>query len=169
MELRLARKEDLKELEKMFSLIVQEMRKNGIYIWNEYYPFEEFENDIDNNRLYLLIENDDICSAFALFDNIEGNDCFNWENKQSKCKYLGRLGVNINYMRKGVASKTINYAKNICKNNGIEYLRLTVVEENLPAISLYEKNGFNKKDGIYKEYSPSLDKTIREIAFEIKI
>lgn len=168
MNIRLAKKEDLNELKKMYTSIVNEMNKNGIYIWNNYYPFEEFENDIENSRLYLLIDNNIICAAFALFDDIDGSDCFNWENNQSNALYISRLGVNVNFLRKGIGSQAIKYAKEICNKKNAEYLRLTVVNDNMPAISLYIKNGFNKVTGMYTEYSASLDRTINEVGFEIK-
>ena len=70
MELRLANKQDLPELEKMFNKIVEQMNNNGIYIWNEYYPYEEFENDIENNRLFLLIKDNKICASFVVLEEL---------------------------------------------------------------------------------------------------
>ena len=169
MELRLAKKEDLDTLEKMFASIVEEMNKNGIHIWNEYYPFEEFEGDIEKNKLYLLVENDTICSVFALLDEMSASDCFEWEDKKAPAKYIERLGVNTELLRKGIGSTTLQFAKDICRKNGAKYLRLTVAEENFSAIALYNKNGFNKVEGIFEEYSPSLDKTIVQFGFEIKV
>lgn len=169
MNLRPAKKEDLGKLENMFISIVEQMNKNGIFIWNEYYPFEEFDNDIDNHRLYLLVEGELICSAFVLFDDIEGSDCFDWKNKKAKAKYMGRFGVNTEFLRKGIGSKTIQYAKDICKKTDVEFLRLTVAKNNYPAISLYLKNHFVSVDGEYKEFSPTLAKTIVEAGYELEI
>ena len=169
MNLRLAKKEDLHQLKEMFTLIVNEMNKNSIHIWNEDYPFEEFENDIKNYRLYVLTNDDIICAAFAMFDEIDGSNLFEWESNKSKVMYIGRFGVNAKFLRKGIGTKSIKCAKEICKLKGAKYLRLTVAEENLPAISLYVKNGFKKVNGLYKEYSQLLGKIIKEIGFEIKI
>lgn len=168
-DLRLAKKDDLSKLENMFISIVEQMDKNGIHIWNEYYPFEEFENDIDNQRLYLLVEGELICSAFVLLDDIDGSDCFDWKNKKAKAKYMGRFGVNTEFLRKGIASKTIQYAKDMCRKIDVGFLRLTVERNNYPAISLYLKNGFVSVGGEYKEYSPTLGKTINEVGYELKI
>lgn len=169
MNIRLANKQDLPVLEQMFNHIVAEMNKNGIHIWNEYYPFEEFENDIELSRLYVLVDSDNICAAFTLFDSITGEDCFKWECANAKPIYIGRLGVNVDYMRKGIGTKVIAEAIRLSKQMQGKYLRLTVVKENIPAINLYLKNGFNKVDGVYNEYSETLGKTIQEIGFEYKL
>ena len=169
MNIRLANKQDLPVLEQMFNRIVAEMNKNNIYIWNEYYPFEEFENDIEQSRLYLLVDEHDICAAFALFDSITGAECFKWETNNTKPIYIGRLGVNVDYLRKGIGTRVIEEAITLAKQRQGEYLRLTVVKENIPAINLYLKNGFNQVDGVYNEYSESLGKTIQEIGFEFRI
>lgn len=169
MKIRLANKSDLNTLEIMFNNIVNEMHKNEIFIWNEYYPFEEFESDINKKRLYVLTENNDIISAFALLDTIQGRDCFSWQDNSSKSMYIARLGVNTKFLHKGVGSKTLQETIQICKQNNVKFLRLTVAEENFPAINLYLKNKFIKVAGQYKEYSESLSKTISEIGFELKI
>ena len=169
MNIRLANKQDLPVLEQMFNRIVAEMYKNGINIWNEYYPFEEFENDIEKSRLYLLLDESNICAAFVLFNSITGAECFKWGNYNTKPIYIGRLGVNVDYLRKGIGSRIIQEAIKLSKQMQGEYLRLTVVKENIPAINLYLKNGFKQVDGVYDEYSESLGKTIQEIGFELKI
>lgn len=169
MNIRLANKQDLPVLEKMFIRIVSEMKKNNVNIWNEYYPFEEFENDIEQSRLYLLVDNNTICASFVLLDTITGEECFNWKDSQTKATYIGRLGVNVDYLRKGIGTKIIEEAKRLIKQMGENYLRLTVVKENIPAMNLYLKNGFKEVEGIYNEYSESLGRTIQEIGFELKI
>ena len=169
MELRLAKKQDLPKLEEMFIKIVEQMNNNGIYIWNEYYPYEEFENDIENNRLFLLTKDNDICASFVVLDELTGEECFNWENKNEKALYMARLGVNVNFLRQGIGTKVLEIGKNIAKQKGLNYIRFTVVKENTPAITLYSKNNFKQVDGIYREYSESLNKTIEELGFELKL
>lgn len=45
----------------------------------------------------------------------------------------------------------IEKAKKIAKEKGYNALRLFVVDVKIPAIRLYEKNGFQKADGLYNE------------------
>ncbi|HBC92713.1 MAG TPA: GNAT family N-acetyltransferase, partial [Pelotomaculum sp.] len=48
------------------------------------------------------------------------------------------------------------------------YLRLFVVDINVPAINLYLRNGFRQVDGIYEEKIDD-NFTLREYGFEIKV
>lgn len=72
-------------------------------------------------------------------------------------------------MRKSIGSRVIEEAIQLSKQMQGEYLRLTVVKENIPAMNLYLKNGFKQVDGVYNEYSETLGKTIQEVGFELKI
>ncbi|NRT87396.1 hypothetical protein [Clostridium beijerinckii] len=67
MNLRLAKLNDLPKLKAMYGNIIDDMDRNNIPIWDEIYPCEFFSKDIENNRLYLLVEKDDnIVGSFAL-------------------------------------------------------------------------------------------------------
>ena len=48
MEFRLARIEDLKQLKIIYKEIIKNMNKNNIQIWDDIYPCEFFEDDINN-------------------------------------------------------------------------------------------------------------------------
>lgn len=169
MELKLAKPTDLPQLEIMFSKIVQNMTNQGITIWNEFYPYEEFEIDIKNQNLYLLTENDTIVAVFGLFDTTEGIEYFNWQNKSAKAIYLARLGVNVNHLNQGIASKALKHAIEIAKQKNVEYLRLMVADSNIPALKLYTKNNFNQVEGSFTSFMPSCNCDITEFGFEIKI
>ena len=123
METKLAITTDLTELKTMFDKIVKVIESNNVFIWNEYYPYEEFENDIQNKNLYVTTENDKIISAFELFDNVNGSNCFEWNDKNAKTLYLGRFGVNPDYQNCGYGAKTINEAINISKSLGAKIFK----------------------------------------------
>ena len=59
-------------------------------------------------------------------------------------------------------------AKDLTKQAGARYLRLFVVDSNEPAISLYQKNGFETADGIYEEVIDD-DLVLREYGMEAEI
>ena len=65
MEFRLARIEDLKQLKIIYKEIIKNMNKNNIQIWDDIYPCEFFEDDINNKRLYVIADDEEIISAFA--------------------------------------------------------------------------------------------------------
>ena len=149
MEFRLARIEDLKHLKIIYKEIIKNMNKNNIQIWDDIYPCEFFEDDINNKRLYVIADDEEIISAFALCDNNAGEAYVEWSEKSAKAMYIDRLGVNVEYSKKGIGQQMLNKAKEISKSIGAEYLRLFVVDINKPAIRLYQKNGFTKVDGVY--------------------
>lgn len=148
MKLRLANKQDLPQLKTMYKDIVENMNKNKITIWDDVYPSIFFESDILNKQLYVLEDDSVIVSAFCLCDNI---DSIQWKEPAAKALYIQRLGVNVLYMQKGIGSKTLDEAKEIARKLNYNYLRLLVVDFNYPAINLYLKNGFVKKEGVHSE------------------
>ena len=65
--------------------------------------------------------------------------------------------------------KVLDEVKKIAKSQNAEYIRLTVVDSNTPAVNLYKKYGFKKVDGIYEDYIPESNTTLYEYGFEIKL
>lgn len=63
-----------------------------------------------------------------------------------KLAYLDRISVDCKYKNKGIGSKLIDKFTGTVKDKGAKYIKLNVFRNNIPAISLYEKNNF-------KEYS----------------
>lgn len=169
MELRIAAKKDLLELKVMFENIIENMYKNNIKIWNEYYPYEEFIDGIESKSLYLLTNKEEIVAAFGLCNSAGGQDCFEWKDKNAQSLYLSQVGVNIKHTRQGVGGLVLKCALDIAKQKNATYLRLMVVDINKPAINLYLKNGFEQVSGLYNEFSESLNTTISELGFEIEV
>ncbi len=169
MDLRLAIIGDLSKLKAVYGNIIDNMNRNNISIWDEIYPYEFFKDDIENNRLYLLVEeHDDIVAAFALCESNAGEGYVKWENANDKALYLDRFGVNVNYSRRGIGSIMLKYAIKLTKQKNAKYLRLFVVDINNPAINLYLKNGFKQVDGIYEERIDD-DLILLEYGFEIEV
>ncbi|BCN30929.1 GNAT family N-acetyltransferase [Anaeromicropila herbilytica] len=168
MNLRLANSNDLSKLKAMYGKIIDNMNRNNIAIWDEIYPCEFFSNDIENNRLYVLIESNDIVAAFALCESNDGESYVKWENAHEKALYLDRFGVNVNYSRRGIGSIMLKHAITLTKQKNAKYLRLFVVDINQPAINVYLKNGFRQVDGIYEERIDD-DLTLHEYGFEIEV
>ena len=116
----------------------------------------------------LIADDEEIISAFALCDNNAREAYVEWSEKSAKAMYIDRLGVNVEYSKKGIGQQMLNKAKEISKSIGAEYLRLFVVDINKPAIRLYQKNGFTKVDGVYYEVFDD-GYVLREIGYEIKL
>lgn len=159
--------EDLPQLKMVYKEIIDNMNKDNIQIWDEIYPCEFFVDDIMNNSLYVLEEKNEIVSAFALCNSNAGAEHVKWTNNQGKALYIDRLGVNVNYSRKGIGSLVLKSASALAREKGAKYLRLFVVDINKPAINLYLKNGFNQAHGIYVERIDD-NLVLHEFGFEIE-
>lgn len=168
MNFRLATIQDLSQIKHIYRQIVRKMNEDKIQIWDDIYPCEFFEDDIKNKQLYLMLEDTVIVSAFVLCNSNSGQNAVEWNDTSGKALYLDRLGVNVNYLRKGVGGSMLAKAKEITKSLGVEYLRLFVVDINIPAIRLYSRNGFTRVNGLYKEV---IDKEciLYEYGYEIEL
>ena len=167
MDLRLAKKSDLPQLKTTYEKIIDNMNKKGIRIWDEIYPCEFFQDDIENKSLYILTEGNDIAAAFALCESNDGEGHLKWKAAKEKAIYIDRLGVNVDYSRQGIGGLMLKNAMELAKQKDAKYLRLFVVDINKPAINLYLKNGFKRVDGIHEERID--DFVLREYGFEIEI
>jgi len=164
MDFRQAIMRDLPQLKDMYKRIIQNMNEQDIQIWDDVYPCE----DIKNNQLYVLLNNGEIVSAFVLSNTNSGEDAVKWNDNHAEAIYIDRLGVNIKYSKKGIGSLMLDKAKEIAKTLDAKYLRLFVVDRNIPAIQLYIKNGFVKVDGVYDEVFDD-GFVLHEYGYEIKL
>lgn len=168
MNFRLATPADLSKIKEMYTALINKMNKDGIEIWDDIYPCEFLGDDISNDRLFLLYDENAIIGAFALCESNNGEKQVKWEKQHAKAIYLDRLGVNIHFVKQGVATQLLYLAAKIAKEKGAEYLRLFVIDINTPAVNLYKKNGFTKAEGTYVE---KIDETLSfvEYGFEKKL
>lgn len=168
MTFRLATTADLSEIKEMYTMLISRMNKDGFEVWDDTYPCNFFADDIANNRLYVLSDENNIVGAFAVCESNDGESYIQWEKEHAKAIYLDRLGVNINFAKQGIATQLLNYAVNVARKKGAEYLRLFVIDINTPAINLYKKNGFIKAAGTYVEI---IDETLSfsEYGFEKRV
>ncbi len=169
MEFRKAIKEDLPKLESLLKGVIKNMHDQGIKIWNEYYPYEEYINDIENNQLFVLDDNGKIACAFSLLENNPAESFFNWEDVDAKVLYGNRLAVSLDYSKQGIGKKVMEFNKEYSHKNNYAYFRLLVGENNYPAIRLYEKSGYKQVEGKFVEYSPASNCDIIELGYELKI
>ena len=168
MDFRQAVMQDLPQLKDMYKRIIKDMNEQNIQIWDDICPCEFFEDDIKNNQLYILLNNGEIVSAFVLSDTNSGETAVEWNDNHAKAVYIDRLGVNVKYSKKGIGSLMLDKAKEIAKTLNAEYLRLFVVDINIPAIQLYTKKEFIKVNGVYNEIFDD-GFVLHEHGYEIKL
>ena len=169
MKTRLAIMDDLPEIKNMYGEIVRNMMSNDIDIWDEIYPSEFFEDDIIYQQLYVLINNiNEIVAAFVLCQENAGENAVTWQENNAKPCYIDRFGVSVKHSRKGIGTIALNEAIRLSKEMKVEYLRLFVVDNNYPAVNLYQKMGFKRADGVYIEFIDD-EISFDEIGYEMKL
>lgn len=144
MNIRLASIDDLGSLNELFQMVIENMEKvKHIIIWNNVYPFCEFENDIEKGEMYVIENNKQVIGSFVLssFDDLEYHKIA-WTLKNGKCFYINRLAISPMEQRKGYAKEAMKFIIEYALNNKYDFVRLTVHEDNKYAIGLYEKFGF---------------------------
>lgn len=168
MDFRLAKTADLEQVKLLYQEIVKHMQDHRMEIWDDVYPCSAFEEDIRQNRLYVLADKGVLVSAFALCDGNAGSEQVNWASNTGKALYIDRLGVHVDALRRGIGSLMLAKAKETAKGLGAAYLRLFVVDCNVPAIRLYQKNGFARAPGVYEERVDA-DLVLHEYGYEASL
>ncbi len=162
--LRNATLEDLMQLKTMFKEIVDYLNGQDICIWDDIYPCEFLIKDIEQERFYILEDENTIVGGFALCRSQEGQSV-DWKMPDETAMFVERLGVDVRYLKKGIGSRLLQSAEIIAKEKGAESVRLLVVDTNIPAINLYIKCGYQQADGTYAKYMDQ-DWVLREYGFE---
>lgn len=168
MEFRMASAADLPQLKTVYQGIVRHMEETGLAIWDEVYPCCCFPRDVEQGCLYVLTEGERIAAAFALGGENPGESYVKWKHSDGKAFYLDRLGVNVDYLRRGVGTLALQRAAERAAELGAGCLRLFVVDANAPAIALYRSTGFVRAEGVYDEVIDA-DLTLREFGYEREI
>lgn len=87
-------------------------------------------------EIFLVAEIDN--AIVGLIDGyIIENRCY-----KEKISYLDHLCVDEKYRNNDIGSKLIEKFSEISKNKGAKYIKLNAFEGNRPAVSLYNKHGF---------------------------
>lgn len=125
------------------------MRRNGIYVWREEYPFEHFEEDIAAGRMMLLEREDSvILAAFSLREDKEGADSISWSNPDARALYIERFGTYPHCSsREQLVLDALHRTACMAIDMGVRSLRLLEIHGNTPAMRAYMHAGFNHAEG----------------------
>ena len=169
MEIRIRRAafSDLPAAKEMYAALVARMDQEGWGVWDETYPRDFVEKDIERGQFYLLLEGDRLAGAFALPPTTTGRGTC-----PGRSLLPGPLPVPVRHrcgVRRPESGKTsLGLIEELAKSFGAQYLRLYVAHENEPAIALYRKAGFSQLPG---EFGEVLEDGTRlfEYAFEKRL
>ena len=170
MELRVRRAEpsDLPAAKEMYAALVARMDQEGWGVWDETYPRDFVEKDIERDQFYLLLEGNRLVGAFALPAHDNGEGDVPWQEPSAPARYLYRFGIAVEYGGRGLGRLALERIGELARGLGAGYLRLYVAHENEPAIALYRKAGFSQLPG---EFGEVLEDGTRlfEYAFEKRL
>lgn len=165
MEITKGTKRDIKELESLYNdlndYLAVEINYPG---WIKgVYPVEETAaSGIEEGNLYVIREKNSIIGSVILRHNPEAAySKADWgiDLDYQDIFVICTLAVHPDYLKKGVGKKLmefiIQYSEELC----MKAIRLDVFEKNIPAISLYQKYGFQYIDTVDLGYGKyGLDK-----------
>lgn len=142
-----ATKEDLNEICCLIRRAIELMERQGIYQWDELYPAREhFLEDINNDSLYLAVQDDKIIAVYVI-----NQECFEayhkceWKNPEESACIIHRFCVSPDFQNKGIGSKVLSDIEEQIRSMGYKSIRLDVFSGNPYALRLYEKNGYKKR------------------------
>lgn len=147
-------KGNIKDIALIMDLIkdnIIDMETRGIYQWNEHYPTQFiFENDINNETLY-LIKNENDCLGIIVFDEQQSPEYkeIDWLTKGEKVLVIHRLAVNPKHQKQGIARLLLDFAENIAIKEEYTSTRLDAYSGNLRALKLYENRGYKKTGQLF--------------------
>lgn len=131
---------EIPEINKMLTDLIQDERKNYDSNINENYKVQDFyEKLIDNeNKIILIARDNDIILGYVYGFIQDNGNLFN-----NKIAQLDALFVKEQYRGNGIARSLMKDFINWAEEKGAAYIELSVCKGNTNAINLYENEGFS--------------------------
>ncbi len=121
-------------------------------------PLEEWQKSFaepqDTDEENFIVYENDIPCAWLKLNGLQNNDI----------AWISMLVVSDNFKHQGVGQSAIEFAIDYLKQRGYKQIKLQTTKDNLPAISLYTKLGFEQFEN--KESKIIFSKEIRQFSFE---
>ncbi len=133
--IKIVEKNDKKYIEEIIELEKKVFGENGaIDIWN-LKPYVKY------GRVFVYLERDKVVAVAEIMKS--------WQEDKV---YLYGLCVDVDYRGQGIGNKFMLDIFRYLKVENIKLVELTVAPENVEAIKLYEKIGFERKEFLENEY-----------------
>ena len=146
--IRIAKPTDIDEVEKCYTELLLYEKENGAYtVWQlGVYPTRQTaESTLENNSLYVMEQSGELCASMILNQTIpEEYNKIEWKSQAlpSEILVLHLLCVRPSKAGQGIGREMVSYAAEECKRRKCKALRLDTGKQNIPAVSLYKKLGF---------------------------
>ncbi len=153
MDLEKAKTADISAIMEIVEEAKAYFRSQGINQWQDGYPnAESIGSDIQNGYGYLLREKEDAVAYASI--SFDGEPTYtiieegNWRS-QEPYAVIHRVCVKNRYKGQGVASCFLEKAKELCRAQGVHWLRMDTHKENQSMQKFLRKNGFELRGIIY--------------------
>ena len=149
MEIRIRRAEmiDLPAAKEMYAALVARMDQEGWGVWDETYPRDFVEKDIERDQFYLLLEGNRLVGAFALPAHDNGEGDVPWQEPSAPARYLYRFGIAAGQGGRGPGDTGPGGNRRAGQKPGGPVPAALCGHENQPAMGLYRKMGFSSGRG----------------------
>ena len=119
----------------LLTKLIQDERQYDNSIDKDFIVIDYFKNVIENkNNILLCYEEDNIIKGYIYLKQVV--------NDKAKSYLIDGLYVEEKYRNNGIATKLIENALTIIKD--VDFIDINVMANNLDAINLYKKFGFNE-------------------------
>ena len=130
--------DDVKKLNELLTLLIQDEKQYDEGINDKFVVTNMYENYIEDKTKLILVAEEDNKIVGYLYGKLEDSD----ETYKYKVALLDALYVTKEYRKKGIADALINEFKNWAKLNNVDLLKVNVCSKNIKAKKLYEKHNF---------------------------
>ena len=146
LQFRKAEIDDLDALVALYAAAAQDMLRQGIDQWDEYYPDREIlAEDVESGDMTLgLLDGELACAYVVNREHDPEYEMGAWEHTQGDFCVLHRLCVNAEMQGQGLARQAMAHMEKKALEQGFDSVRLDVFSRNLHAQRLYEKLGYRR-------------------------
>jgi N-acetylglutamate synthase-like GNAT family acetyltransferase len=132
---------DAKNIYKIMEVCTKWLSRKNLNHWVGVYSLEKIKNNINQNTVYLIKENEKIAGVVTLIK--EKPFYFKcWKDLKAEGFSVVGLAVDPKYMKKGCATKLIEYAENKAKQEKIKYIRFHANSHDEDLTEFYKNRGY---------------------------
>ena len=145
MVIRKAKKNDIDEIIKLADQLrkteacLDKNLKSDSYLSDDYKE-RQLKYISSRKKIYLVLELDGKLVGYVNGYVVENTDIY----YKGQIAYLDCLCVDKSVRKQGLGKKLIDEFTKVVKKKGVKYIKLNAFENNIPAVNLYKKEGFEE-------------------------
>ena len=134
--------DDEKAIFSLYKAVKIKGREDGTSDWDEDYPNKDIlRDDLENKRIFVLIEEAEIVAAISIFEEDE-LDIQSLDWAKVKACFLVRLCVSPKYQGKGIGEKMMRNISDYAENKKFKATHHLAAKVNVAANRLYKRMGY---------------------------